>query len=117
MPNFSLLVAVPLGGTLANAFAGSAFEFIGRPSRVAIAQTVIAAGASEVTSTIQFGPEVQLEEGQVNSERVAAAGPQMPDDIVVDDVAAAGDRLVNRLTNTGAAARDVRIKVRIIPIA
>ena len=117
MPNFSILVAVPLGATLANAFAGSAFEFIGRPSRVAIAQTVIAAGASEVTSTIQFGPEVQLEEGQVNSERVAAAGPQMPDDIVVDDVAAAGDRLVNRLTNTGAAARDVRIKVRIIPIA
>ena len=117
MPNFSLLVSVPLGGTLANAFAGSAFEFIGRPSRVAIAQTGIAAGVSEVTSTSQFGPEVQLEEGAVNSERGAGFGPQMPDDLVVDDVAAAGDRLVNRLTNTGAAARDVRIKVRIIPVA
>jgi len=116
MPNFSLLVNVPAGGTLANAFAGSAFEFIGRPSRVAIAQTVIAAGASAVTSTIQFGPEVQLEEGQVNSERGVAFGPQMPDDLVVDDVAAAGDRLVNRLTSTGAAF-DVRIKVRIIPVA
>ena len=117
MPNFSVLVSVGAGATVANAFAGSAFEFLGRPSRVQIAQTVIAAGASEVTSTVQFGPEVQLEEGQINSERVAAAGPQFPDDIVVDDVGAAGDRLVNRLTNTGAAARDVRIKVRIIPVA
>lgn len=117
MPNFSILVSVPLGGTVANAFAGSAFEFLSRPSRVQIAQTVILAGASEVTSTIQFGPEVQLEEGQVNSERGVAFGPQMPDDIVVDDVGAAGDRLVNRLTNSGAAARDVRIKARIIPLA
>ena len=117
MPNFSILVAVGAGATVANAFAGSAFEFIGRPSRVAIGQTVIAAGLADVTSTIQFGPEVQLEEGQVNAERAVGAGPSMPDDIVVDDVAAAGDRLVNRLTNTGGAARDVRIKVRIIPIA
>ena len=117
MPNFSVLVSVGAGATVANAFAGSAFEFLGRPSRVQVAQTVIAAGASEVTSTVQFGPEVQLEEGQVNSERGAAFGPQFPDDIVVDDVGAAGDRLVNRLTNTGAAARDVRIKVRIIPVA
>lgn len=116
MPNFSVLSSVGAGGVVANAFAGSAFEFIGRPSRVAIAATVIAAGASEVTATIQFGPEVQLEEGQINSERVAAAGPQMPDDILVDDVAAAGDRLVCRLSNSGAAARDVRIKARIIPI-
>ena len=117
MPNFSVLSSVPAGGVVANAFAGSAFEFLARPSRVRIAQTVIAAGASEVTSTIQFGPEVQLEEGQVNSERVVAAGPQMPDDIVVDDVGNAGDRLVNRLSNSGAAARDVRIKVQIIPVA
>lgn len=117
MPNFSLLTEVPLTGQVANAFAGSAFEFIGsRPARVTIASTVIAAGASEVTGTIQFGPEVQLEEGQINSERVAAAGPQMPDDVVVDDVAAPGDRLVYRLNNAGAAARDVRTKVRILPL-
>ena len=116
MPNFAILVSVPAGGVVANAFAGSAFEFLGRNSRVTIAQTVIAAGASEVTSTIQYGAEVQLEEGSINSERVAAAGPQMPEDIVVDDVGAAGDRLVNRLTNAGAAARDVRIKARIIPL-
>jgi hypothetical protein len=110
MANFSLLTSIGAGATVANAFAGSAFEFIGRPSRVVIASTVIAAGASEVTGTIQFGPEIQLEEG------VAAAGPSYADDVIVDDVAAPGDRLVYRLTNTGAAARDVRTKVRILPI-
>lgn len=117
MPNFSVLVSVPAGGTVANAFAGSAFEFIGRPSRVAIAQTTIAGGITFITSTIQFGPEVQLEEGQVNVEAAAGRGPLMPEDIAVDDVAAAGDRLVNRLTNSDGTARDVRIKVRIIPVA
>jgi hypothetical protein len=116
MPNFSVLVDVPAGGVVANAFAGSAFEFVGRPSRVAIAATVIAAGISSVTATIQFGPEVQLEEGAINVEALAGAGPKMPDDIVVDDVAAAGDRLVMRLTNAGAAAYNVRIKVRIIAL-
>lgn len=116
MANFSLLTSVPAGGTVANAFAGSAFEFIGRPSRVVIASTVIAAGASEVTGTIQFGPEIQLEEGRINAERVATAGPSYADDVIVDDVAAPGDRLVYRLTNTGLAARDVRTKVRILPL-
>lgn len=114
MPNFSLLTSVGAGATVANAFAGSAFEFIGRrPARVTIASTVIAAGASEVTGTIQFGPEVQLEEGQLGAERVVTAGPSMTDDVIVDDVAAPGDRLVYRLSNSGAAARDVRTKVRI----
>jgi hypothetical protein len=116
MANFSLLTSVGAGATVANAFAGSAFEFIGRPSRVVIASTVIAAGASEVTGTIQFGPEIQLEEGRINSERVAAAGPSYADDVIVDDLAAPGDRLVYRLTNTGAAARDVRTKVRILAV-
>jgi hypothetical protein len=113
---FALLTSVGAGAVVANAFAGSAFEFLRGNSRVSIASTVIAAGASEVTGTIQFGPEVQLEEGQLGSERVAAAGPSWADDIIVDDVGAAGDRLVYRLTNTGAAARDVRTKVRITPL-
>ncbi len=119
MPNFAILVSVPAGGTFANAFAGSAFEFLGRNSRVTIAATVIAAGLSDVTATIQYGAEVQLEEGTLNSEGTGdrvGIGPQMPESIIVDDVGAAGDRLVMRLTNTGGAARDVRIKTRVIPL-
>jgi len=117
VPQFSVLTTIAAGATVANAFAGSAFEFIGRPSRVVIASTVILAGASEVTGTVQYGPEIQLEEGQINAERAITAGPSWADDVLTDDLAAPGDRLVFRLTNTGGAPRDVRTKVRITPVA
>lgn len=116
MPNFSILSVIPIGAVVPNAFAGSAFEFMSRDSRVTIAQTCELAGVSTITSTIQFGAEVQLEEGAVNVEAAAGRGPLMPEDIAVDDVAAGGDRLVNRLTSTNAAIIDVRVKVRIIPV-
>ncbi len=119
MANFSLRTVVGAGATVANAFAGSAFEFLGRNSRVTIASTTItaAATANEITATIQYGAEVQLEEGAIHSEGAPVdRGPVMPEDIIVDDVAATGDRLVMRITNTGGAARNVRTKVRIIPL-
>ncbi len=117
MPNFSILSVVPIGGVVANAFAGSAFEFLGRNARVTIAATTALAAVGEVTATIQYGAEVQLEEGAINGERDGVGtGPRMPDDILVDDVGAAGDRLVMRLTSTGAGANEVRIKARIIPL-
>ncbi len=118
MANFSIRTVVGAGATVANAFAGSAFEFLGRNARVTIASTTIAAAATanDITATIQYGAEVQLEEGAIHSEASIDRGPLMPEDIVVDDVGAAGDRLVMRITNTGGAARNVRTKVRIIPL-
>lgn len=115
MPNFSTLTAVGAGAVVANALAGSAFEFMGRPSRVAIGITCAAAAANDITATIQFGPEVQLEEGIVPIEAAAGAGTIMPDHILVDDVAAAGDRLVVRLTSA-LVGGNCNVKVRIIPI-
>lgn len=117
MPNFMVVTPFAAAGVVANVFAGSAFEFVGRPSRVAIAMTVDAAGLDDVTTTIQFGPEVQLEEGGVPQEAAAGRGPIMPDDILVDDIAAAGDRLVARVTNTLAGAVIVRTKARILPLS
>ena len=115
MPAFSVSPDVGAGAVLANALAGSAFEFVPRDSRVIIAAN--AETAYEVTATIQYGSEVQLEEGVIPVEPGAGQGPFFPDDVLVDDVAAAGDRLVVRLTNAGAAANHVNIKVRVIPIA
>lgn len=120
MPNFSLRPTIAAGATNANIFAGSAFEFVGRPSRVAVAllggRDAGAVITTLLTATVQFGPEVQLEEGQLTVETTLGDGAKMPDDIVVDDVAAAGDRLVCRVTNPDAAARTVSCKVRILPI-
>ena len=117
MSQFSVLTTVGAGATVANVFAGSAFEFIGRPSRVVIAATTILAGGSVITATIQYGPEIQLEEGQISAERAVTAGPSWADDVITDDLAAPGDRLVMRVTNTGGAPFDVRTKVRITPVA
>lgn len=119
MSQFSIVTTITTGATVANAFAGSAFEFVGRPSRVVISATTVAAAAlaNEVTGTIQYGPEIQLEEGIINAERVVSAGPSWADDVLVDDLAAPGDRLVFRLTNTAGVSRDVRTKVRITPVA
>lgn len=112
MPNFSVSPDVGAGAVLANALAGSAFEFVSRPARVIIAAN--AETAYEVTATIQYGSEVMLEEGVIPVEPAVGAGPYFPDDVIVDDVAAAGDRLVVRLTNAGAAANHVNVKVRVI---
>lgn len=113
MPNFSVISVFGAAGVVANAFAGSAFEFIGRPSRVAIGMAADAATFG-ATATIQFGPEVQLEEGLIQMEAVANTGVIFPDHILVDDVAAAGDRLVARIT--AGAAGDIYTKARILPI-
>lgn len=117
MPNFSVAPDIVAGTTNANIFAGSAFEFIGRASRVAIAMVAEAgAVAGDMLATIQFGPEVQLEEGNVSVELGAGQGAKLPEDILVDDVAAAGDRLVGRVTNTSAGNLHCMCKVRIIPL-
>ncbi len=113
MPNFSTVTVHGAAETIPNIWAGSAFEFIGRPSRVAVGLNMTAAVAGTVT--IQFGPEVQLEEGMIPSEGAAVGvGINFPDGIMVDDVAAAGDRLVGRVT-VGAACSSYS-KVRILPV-
>jgi hypothetical protein len=40
----------------------------------------------------------------------------IPDNVLVDDIAEAGDRLVVELTNAGAAANNVMGIVRILPL-
>lgn len=116
MSNFAFNSAVPAGGQVANALAGSPFEFLGRDSKVAVALAVETAGFGTATANITFGAELQLQNGAIMSERVAGAGALIPDNVVVDDVGAAGDRLVIQLDNSDVAIRNVRGIVRILPI-
>jgi hypothetical protein len=122
MPNFQFNVTVPAGGSIANALAGSPFEFVGRNSKVAIAlamnsvdATPAATTVGMITTNITFGAELQLQNGSPPLERTAGAGALIPDNVSVDDVAAAGDRLVIELLSNHTAAIDVRGIVRILP--
>ncbi|MEE8507765.1 MAG: hypothetical protein V3T07_01760 [Myxococcota bacterium] len=116
MPNFSFNVLVPLSGTVANALAGSPFEFVGSDSKVAVALATQLLGVDLEDATITFGAELQLQNGSIPVERTVGAGALIPDNVLVDDVARAGDRLVVELTNRDTTARRVRGIVRILPI-
>jgi len=94
MPTIRNVTALAAGAQNANVLQGSQFEFLGTPSRIqvyAIDDTdapAVGGGVAEVE--IFFGNR-------------KAAGPDVPDDLLIDDFGAAGDRLVVRVSETGGA--------------
>lgn len=127
MPSFNGNVSVPAGGRVANIIAGSAYEYLGRPSRVAVALVGagLLAGAvgdelqaiGDVTARVQYGPEVHLENGSVMAEGTRGQGVDDRINTIVDELGAAGDRVVIELANSSGAAVAVRFKVKITPLA
>lgn len=117
MPSQRFVTTVAAGTTVGNIMAGSQFEFIGVPARIQIYQVGDPAAAGPYNSEVFFGQELELADGP-GPIGVAAIGPAVPDDLVLDDVAAPGDRLIIRLTETaGAAAAIVRTLVVLTPIS
>ena len=115
MPTIRVSSTVPIGGTVANVLAGSQFEFLARPSIVQVfaAQDPADLGEMEVF----FGQEIQLPQSPMPVAAAAGVGPNVPDDEVVNDVGAPGDRLVVRLVETGGLATAVtRVMVKITPL-
>lgn len=127
MANFVVATAQGTTSTSANILAGSPFEFVGRDSRVAVAMACGSYNATlaptSVLATISFGSELQLENGNIPGTFTAAAASaawqeaRFPDNVVVDDVAQAGDRLSVTITNNDATdIANVQTAVRILPI-
>ena len=115
MPTIPFREIVPIGGTVANALAGSQFEFVRAPSRVQIYITQDPADLAEVE--VFFGQEIEHPPGIVSEAAAPVRGPIVPDDLIVDDFAAPNDRLVVRLTETGGAAvAIVRGLVKVTPV-
>lgn len=115
MPTIRVSSVVPIGGTVQNVLAGSQFEFLARPSVVQIfaAQDPADLGEMEVF----FGQELQLPQAPVQYAPAAGEGPVVPNDEVVNDVGAPGDRMVVRLVETGGLATAiVRVMVKITPL-
>jgi hypothetical protein len=91
---------------------GSQVEFLPGNAQIEIAILAVAAG---VLASVSSGSDSLMEEAPVF---VAAAGvaPRYPDDFLLSDVAAAGERLQARVRNTTAAAIAVTAAVRTTPI-
>jgi hypothetical protein len=116
MPTIRNFTTLGIGGTNANVLAGSQFEFLGAPSRVQVYASQDSGGGAGIAEVeVFFGQELELSQTRVNVR--AAADIRVPDDLVLDDIGAAGDRLVVRVTETGGAAvADVLTQVKITPI-
>lgn len=114
MPTIPFSVTVPIGGVIQNALAGSQFEFLARPSRVQVFLTQDPADLAE--AEIFFGQEIEAPSAPITEATAAGQGPIVPDDLLVDDFGAPGDRLIVRLTETGGVAVAlVRGRVKITP--
>lgn len=112
------VVTVQLAGTnTPNILTGSQFEFLGVLSRVQVYgiqdTTPALLGVGEVE--IFFGQELQLSLSPVN---LKGAGPEVPEDLLIDDFAAGGDRLVVRVNETGGVnPATLNVLVKITPQA
>lgn len=98
MPVITNTQSIAAGASIANAFAGSAFEFARAPSLINVGVTASAVGTFV---TIQNGSDIVAEEF---NPYVSANYPIIPDQMYFADVANTGDRLVVRERNpTGGA--------------
>ena len=114
MPTIRSSDTVAIGGTIANVLAGSQFEFLARPSVVQVFAVQDAGDLAEIE--VFFGQELQLPQSPV-TQIAAGTGPNVPDDEIVNDIGAPGDRLVVRLVETGGAATAItRTMVKITPL-
>lgn len=98
---------------VANLMAGSQFEFMQRVTRIQI--YAVQDAADLVTMEVFFGQELELPPSLI-AEAAAGIGPIVPDNLILDDIAAPNDRLVIRLVETGAIPGITRTVVVLTPL-
>ncbi len=116
MPTIKNVTTVAAGLVNPNVLAGSQFEFLGAPSRVQIYGQEDTSGTNGVAEVeVFFGQELELSQSRLNGRD--GVDVRVPDDLLIDDIGAAGDRLVVRLVETGGVNPAVFVtQVKITPI-
>lgn len=124
MPTIRPLVSLTANETNSNVVQGSIYEYQSRPTRIIIAgrSADLLAAATGTNIGVQFGSrtmclasETSLPGGPLNGTAGSSSSPQIPEDVVVDDVAMPGDRLVISLTDRGGAS-DVQLLVSLTEV-
>lgn len=113
MPIIQSSISLPAASTNDNVLAGSQFEFLPYHASLEFGLNGDASG-TDLRLDVYSGQDVLLENGTANNlNRV----PIFPDDFVLTDVAAAGERIKVRVRNTHATlARTLFYTVRITPL-
>ena len=109
MPSIVKRVALGIAAQNDNVLQGSPFEFLPYNATVEIGMV---ANVNLVLATVTSGADVLQEEGPVQTAAPDVA-PKYPDDFLLTDVAAAGERLAIKLRNTNAGAAVAYVVVRI----
>lgn len=111
MPMIAVRTVLGASGT-ATPLSGSQYEYLPFDAFVEFGLLTDATG---VLATVQSGTDVLTEEGPVQVGTINAQ-PKYPDDFLLNDVAAAGERLKVALRDTSGAQRIVQTVVRITPL-
>lgn len=111
MPVIQGTTSVAAGASNSNVLSGSVYEYL--PYNALIEIGLVDDTQQEQRVSVLSGSDVLMEESPVSN---GARMPLYPEDYVISDYAAAGDRIVIRTRNTGAAARVLRWAVKISPV-
>lgn len=108
MPSERISTTLAASAVNNNILQGSIYEFMSRPTRVVIAAS---AGTTPNVANIgvNFGSRTmaQVANTEVPMEPGAGQGPRLPDDVIVDDIAMPGERIVISLQDQGAVGGTV----------
>lgn len=110
MPLIRKEVSVPANSTIDNLVTGSIYEFMPFNASINLGLTASATG---LVGTVNTGSDTLLEESPLN---IKTTFPAIPDEMDLQDMAAAGERLVVRIRNTTGGALTVRALIQITPI-
>lgn len=102
-------VALAANSVVANMMTGSEFERLPAPARIRVA---IASDVSDASCDVSFGNVIQGTAINLPLEPAAGVGPRLPEELLIDDMADAGDLILVRL-RAGAGATTIRTIVRI----
>jgi len=119
MPTIQRVTVIGIGATNENILAGNPNEFIGgRPAVVSVSAVRDTGGNAGVGDIeILFGQRQIYAAAPLGNSSADGRGPLDPEDQIARDVAAPGDRITVRVTETGGAATlTARTRVDITPL-
>jgi len=102
-------IALAISAVVANVMTGSEFERLPAPARIRVA---IASDEADCSADVSFGNVIQGTAISIPLEPAAGVGPRLPEELLIDDMADAGDLILVRL-RVGAAISIIRTLVRI----
>jgi len=111
MAVFRVSTSLGIGAVNANVMAGSPFEFPGLNG----VQIAMVSDEADVLADISFGGRIVGQQVVVPVEPGALLGPNINENMIIDEAIAPGERITIRLTG-GAAASISRTLVNLTPL-